>query len=926
MVRALLGLAAVLVFGCFGATGQEDANKPLFDYREEKLDNGLRVVTLEDFSTPIVSVQVWYHVGSKNEDPNRQGFAHMFEHMMFKGTDLVGESDYFDLIRQVGGSANGYTSFDRTVYLETVPASQIELALWLEAERMSFLKVDRQRFNTERRVVEEERRMRLNEPYGTVMEKTLPEVFKVSPYRWAPIGKIPHLRAAKVSELRDFWTKNYVPSNATLIIVGAVKHDKAQELAKKFFGWIPKYPQVKHAVAKEPENTKPEMVTIKEDNAPAPLAGVLFKTAPASSIDDVTLTLLARIMGQGQSCRLYRELVAKNRLAVNVVSEAYSLEREGIFGVGAVMQPFGADPNKVIAILNEQLEKARTEPVSQRELTKAKNQMLKSIVMDTLTIEDKASMLGRAIYDLNDITRVNRLMAEIRAVTADDILAAAKKYLDPSGRIEMRVNRNLVGTVKGAIGAGPDVDGMVAAEGNDVNVPAGRGDVVRPAWWPKTAPVSKELPVPATPKFDEKKLENGLRVIVVPNTEVPFISVQLGNTFGAWAEEKPGSASMAMSMLTRGTKKHTEEQIADELETYAISLGGSADIDSSSVKGNCVKDQLDRMMRIMAEVVTEPNFPADEFGILKQQVMTGLSIRTEEPEYIAEKNFREIFYGKAHPYSRSATGELEDVNRIEIPELARWYKTHISSQHSTIIFAGDIKEEEAYAVTQKYLSNWPMGAKIEMAYPPKVPDVNATKIYLVDNPGVQSRLIVGQKGIVRKDERYFLSRVVNDYFGLGFSSRLNESVRVQKGLTYGIYGGYFAKRFAGEFSINTFTKTEATAQTLAAVMEEVGKLKTIPPTDNDVEKSRSYIVGSFLERRETPQQIADDLWLIISNDLSADYFERMLDTVRKTTSQDCVKLVNETVDPNKMVIVIVGNSAVIKGELEKIGPVEEVRK
>jgi predicted Zn-dependent peptidase len=210
--------------------------RPLFDYRQSVLANGLTVITLEDFSTPIVAVQVWYHVGSKNEDPNRQGFAHMFEHMMFKGTDRVSESDHFDLVRQVGGSANGYTSFDRTVYLETLPANQVELALWLEAERMTFLKIDQKRFNTERQVVEEERRMHLNEPYGTVMEKILPEIFTVHPYRWAPIGKIPQLRAASVEELRSFWKKYYVPSNATLIMVGAIKHADAQKLAEKYFG------------------------------------------------------------------------------------------------------------------------------------------------------------------------------------------------------------------------------------------------------------------------------------------------------------------------------------------------------------------------------------------------------------------------------------------------------------------------------------------------------------------------------------------------------------------------------------------------------------------------------------------------------------------------------------------------------------------
>jgi zinc protease len=456
-------------------------------------------------------------------------------------------------------------------------------------------------------------------------------------------------------------------------------------------------------------------------------------------------------------------------------------------------------------------------------------------------------------------------------------------------------------------------------------VPAGRGDVERPKWWPVKAPVSSELPVPETPRYSEKKLDNGLRVIVVPNKEVPFVSVMLGNGFGAWSEYKPGSASMAMKMLTRGTKTHNEEQLADELETYAISLCGSGGMDGASVGGNCVTDQLDRMMKLMAEVVLEPNFPQSEFNKLKQQVLTSLTIRSAEPEYIAQKNWQKIFYGE-HPYSRNETGEVEDVNRLNVKDANQWYGIEARLRNMTLIYAGDIDEERAYELAQKYFK--PVTTRtpieIERLALPKIPDVNSTKIYLVDNPGMQSRIIVGQKGILRTDPRYYTTRVINDYFGLGFTSRLNESVRVQKGLTYGIYGGYFGKRFAGEFDVITFTKTSATAKTLEAIMEEIRKLKQVPPDENDVAKSRSYIVGSFLERRETPQQIADDLWTIISNGLPMDYFERMLDSVRKTVPADCMRVVNETVDPNKMVIVVVGKSGEIKNELAKIAPVIDV--
>ena len=218
----LILIALILtVVGC-DRDVEKIADSTNFDYQQIKLDNGLKVITLEDFSCPIVSVQLWYHVGSKDEQPDRQGFAHMFEHMMFRGTDRLGATEHFSLIRRVGGTTNGYTSFDRTVYLETLPADQLELALWLEAERMAFLKIDQQAFDTERKIVEEERRMRINQPYGTLVENLLDELFSVHPYRWPPIGKIPHLRAAAVQELRDFWQKYYVPLVSIFNVIAAV--------------------------------------------------------------------------------------------------------------------------------------------------------------------------------------------------------------------------------------------------------------------------------------------------------------------------------------------------------------------------------------------------------------------------------------------------------------------------------------------------------------------------------------------------------------------------------------------------------------------------------------------------------------------------------------------------------------------------------
>jgi zinc protease len=922
----LVVLAVALVFGAAG-WGERPANLETgqFDYQRIKLANGLEVITLEDFSCPIVAVQLWYHVGSKDEQPDRQGFAHMFEHIMFRGTDKLGPTDHFAYISRVGGTSNGHTGFDRTVYEETLPAKQLELALWLEAERMTFLKIDQESFDTERKVVEEELRMRLNQPYGTLYEKLLAEVFKVHPYRWAPIGKIPHLRAASVQELRDFWTRYYVPNNATLIIVGAVKHKEAQRLAKRYFEWIPRYDEPRRVTVREPEPAGERTVNLKEDNAPAPAVGVVYRTVPISDKNSIAVDLLAEILGGGRSSRIYRELVAEKQLAVGAQAVSWSLEQDGLLGAGAMMPPAGGDANSILEIIEGHISRLRTEAVSERELMKAKNQMLRGLVTENLRIESKAEMLGDAAVEYGDVSQVNRQMDDIRKVTAADIQRVANEYLTDKRAMEIKVDRHMLSAAgvakeeEGIITAEPDSDELSRVE--KVAPKPGRGGLERGKNWPKEAPFAKVSAAKITPKYSSKKLENGLKVLVVPNHEVPFVSIQLGLLSGACTESRPGTAAMTMQMLVKGTSKHSEGKLADELETYAISLSGAADMDTSTVNVGCLTEHIERAMGLLGEVVLTPSFPENEFEKLRKQVLTSLAVSSAEPEYVADREFRRRLYGE-HPYSRTATGEVEDVNALAIEDLKGWWGKFARPDTAVLIFSGDIEAKEAFELARKTFGSWKASGKqpdIKMSLPEGTTE---THIYLVDRPGsTQSQIRAGQRGITRHDEGYFVSRIVSNYFGWAYNSRLNESIRVAKGLTYGVWGGWTAKRFAGEFEVGTFSKTESTAEAVRAVLEEIGRLKTDGPSDKELEDSRSYILGGFVRDRETPQQIANDLWLIESQGLGKDYLERLLGGIAKAERADCERLVRKTIEPDKLVIIVIGEAEKLKEGLEQIAPV-----
>lgn len=891
-----------------------------FDYKTLTLDNGLEVITLEDFSCPIVSVQVWYHVGSKNEKAGRTGFAHMFEHMMFKGSDLVGPNDYFRLINKAGGSNNGYTSFDKTVYLQTLPKNQTELALWLEAERMSFLNISAENFTTERNVVLEELRMRANQPYGQLYEKVAGVLFAGSPYAWMPIGTIEDLEAATADELRAFWRNYYVPNNAALIVVGAIRHQEAVKLAKEYFGWIPREAEPPRVVDSEPAQGRPDRIVIDDENAPTPLAGLVWRTVPHGHPDEIALDMAAEILGGGPSSRLYRQLVAEEQSAVQAMATTFNAELDGVFVAGAALAPGSETMDAVLETVGANVERVRAEGITEAELEKARNQMLKYLVTETLTIDNKARKLGEAAVVLGDLERVNTIFDDVRGVTAADVQRAAQRHLSREAATTVIVRQNAKAS---AVEEAETVEQPATEEGAGF-VP-GRPGVKRPKGYPRKPPIEKAEGFDTTPKFSRGKLANGLEVMVVENHEVPFVSVMLGFTGGAWTEQHPGTAAMTLEMLTRGTENYSEAELAEELDRYAITLAGAGKMDTSEVYANFTTEQTERGVRLLAEAALRPSFSEEEFEKLREQKLAALAIRAQKPDYLADKTYRKALYGE-HPYGRTVEGEPEDVESLTPEDLRLWHRKWFRPDQGTLIFAGDITQEKAMALAKEYFGQWQTELVEVGLILADVENPRETRIVLVDRPGsIQSQIRVGQLGITRRMQpAYFYSRPVSDYFGWSFSGRLNQTIRVDKGLTYAAWGGYTANNLAGEFKVSTFTRTETTAEAVQAVLDVIENLRTVPPSDEELSDSKSNIIGNFVRNRETPQQTAEDLWLIRSQGLRGDYLERLLDTVAATTPEACMNLVDETIEPGRMVIVVVGDAEKIREGLEAIAPVEVI--
>jgi zinc protease len=904
------------------AVGSAPGAPMLFPVVESRLTNGLRILTLEDHNCPIAEVEVWYHVGSADEPQSKQGFAHLFEHLMFRGTDRLGPTDHFDLLQSVGGECNAYTTFDQTCYHESLPAQQLELAFWLESERMAFLTVDAPGFTTERKVVEEELRMDEKMPYGDLQGSGLTSVFGQHAYAHSPIGNIHDLRMATPPDVHKWWVSWYTPNNATLVVVGDVRPENVQALAEKYFGWIPSVPEPVRHIPKVMPFEAPRSGTLKSENAPAPITGMVWRTVAQGDPDELALELLATIFGGGESSRLYRRLVTDDHLAVMALARTFFLERGGVFAAGAALSPLGGDMQKALAAVKSELERLRIEGVTEQEMEKARNQATSGLVLGAQTVEEKAQLIGQAAVLGAGVEELNGRLERLRHLTREDLQKAARTYLDPEHALIVTIPASgLMGQIGRFLLGTHSAEAETPAPFDTNVVLRGREGVVRPAGLPARPPIAEgNSPIP-NPTVHEHRLANGLRVLIAPRTNTSAVHLALALPFGSCAEEKIGAASMTLGMVTQATAKHDQKSLAEELGRYAIELSGNADIDNSRIEATCLAEHAERAFSLLAEAATTPTFPQDAFTTRRTQAMTGLTMSDSMPSDVADREFRRHFYA-GHPYGRKISGQAADLTALRREDLAAFWRRVARPEQATLIIAGSLTREEALALSERFFGAWQGQDKSEIKVPPPTPYADATHIILVDWPGAeQSEIRVGCPGMVETDPDKPVADLVGEYFGGSFGGRLNKAIRVANGGTYGAQGGFRCSRLAGAFSIHTFTKTASSADTLRMVLAQIQDLTNRPPDSAELTLHQRYFLGSAASRLETTQDVAGQLEHDSLAGLPLDNMQRAFKAIAAADASQCQALVHRLVDPAHMLIVVVGDASRINKDLQSIAPV-----
>ncbi len=883
-------------------------------FETETLPNGLQVIYAPMKTSPVVHTEVLYHVGAKDERPDRQGFAHMFEHMMFRGSAHVKPEEHMKLIQTIGGYSNAYTSFDQTVYINTVPATYVELPLWLEADRMASFRVSPKIFSTERLVVTEEWRLRQNQPYGTVWEEMLSEVFTKHHYHWTPIGNMDHLRAAAAQELQDFFNTYYVPNNAVLVIAGNIDVKAVRETVRKDFAWIPKGPAITRVSPPEPEQKEARR---NEITMRVPLARLMIGYPAPKFIDDDqdALGVMLSILGEGRSCRLVQALVTSpTPLCTQADAFGINLEDGGVMGASAMMLD-GKDPADVEKILRAQIAALRDQPVTAEELAKAKMAARLELVKRWETADKVAGEVGEEMLFRGNLSRIGTEQQRIDAITAADIQRVAKKYFSDERASTLLITPDPKASLT------PPSTITPAAATQASTQPVAAKMVNFPTDYPTQAPFTGTVPT-ATFEKGVEKIIGGVKVIVMTDRRLPIVNFSLVTRRGSYDEpaEKTGLGGLTATMIRRGPAGTTYNAFNELLESRGVTLDVSGGGDFARLNGNCLTQDLPFALEQARKMLRDPALDPAEFAKLKSQMLSSIMVSLNTSTTVAEDELDHALFGDT-PLGRTAMPQT--LKAITLDDVKAFYKHTIDATDAIMILTGDISVEDGQKLATEFLANWPAAeaAKPAAVYPPIAR--SERHIVLIDRPESRQaniRMGIGAYNITSDDK--FPGSLAGQILSAGIDSRLGRYVRAERGLTYGIYGMFSPTRQSGEFLVSTDTKVESTVDCIEATFKVLDDMKAAPVTEKELTDAKLRTAGSMLMQMQTTWQQAQRRVDGILNNYPLDYYDVYPQRIGKVTLDQIQQVMNKYVDNTKINIIVVGPADQLKEKLEALGKVE----
>ncbi len=868
---------------------------PKINYEKYELANGLDVILHEDHSNPTVAINIWYHVGSKNERPGRTGFAHLFEHMMFQGSKHH-DTDYFLPLEQAGGEVNGSTSEDRTNYWENLPSNCLEIGLWLEADRMGWLvpAMNQERLDNQRSVVQNERRQGVeNQPYGKVEDYAAPLIFgRDHPYSWSVIGSMEDLSAASFEDITNFFKQYYTPNNASLCIAGDFDPVKAKALVEKYFAEIPPGPPVDRMTSWVPVMDGVRRVVL-QDNVSLPRLYMYWHTPASYKPGDAEFDIISSVLSSGKTSRLYKALVYEQQIAQEVYAYQESRELSSIFTIIATAKE-GHTLDEIEKAIDVELRKLLAGGVTQSEIDVVRTTFEAGFVR---ALEPVGGFGGRAdkLNEYNtafgDPDRFQWNLDRYNAVTIASVAQYAKQYLD--------LNR------RGILYVEPFGDKQAATGETDRSQ--------QPA-------VSEALPF-KPPMVQQAILSNGLKVMVVENHRLPLVQANLVIKSGSSGDpaDAIGSAVFAASLLDEGTKTLSALQISERARQLGANLGAYATADATNVNLNVLKRNLDPALTLMADIVTNPAFPQAELDRMKKTFLGNILQEKRDPFGLAARAFSRELYGPGHPYAQPQNGTEASVQALQRDQIVSYYRANYIPNNAGIVLVGDITIDEAKAKLEKAFSSWKQGT----AQPVTVPDPSLpakTRIVIVDKPGSpQSMIVAGSVGLKRSSPDWTAVQVVNNALGGQFISRVNMNLRENKGFTYGASTWFSGQRGTGASWSYAPVQAQSTKEAVFELVKEIRDIVSSRPLAGDeLRISQEQLLKGFQSYFEDIGTMAASLGNMVAFDLPDDNWQTFDSRVTSVDAAKAMETATKYLHPDALIIVVVGDKEKIEPGLKEL--------
>jgi zinc protease len=905
---------------------QPQADKLKISYEKYVMPNGLQVILHTDHSDPMISYAIMYHVGSSRERPGKTGFAHLFEHLLFGGSENVAPGTFDKILENAGGTNNGFTERDITTYYEMFPKNALEKILWLESDRMGFFinSVTKHSFAVQQNVVSNEKRQREdNTPYGFtdyVVDKNLYPADH--PYSWEVIGEMADLKNASLEDVKAYYEHFYGPNNATLVLAGDFNPDSVKLLINKYFGEIKSHGEVAKRSAMIPSLEKTIKLYHEDNFANVPEINLVWPVSQAYQKDTYALDFLAKILADGKKAPLYKVLVKEKKLTSRTSASNNSSELAGEFTI-TIRANEGKSLKEIEDAVFEAFNRFEKDGITEKDIERVKASSEKSFYEGITSVFGKSIQLAFYNTFLNDPGYIEKDIESIKAVTLNDVKMVYEKYIKgkphivtsfvPKGKPEMVADNSVPAGVKEEnINEASQVEISNTGEDKFVKTSSSINRTVEP--------VAGKEPEVNVPTIWKATLANGIQVYGIQNKELPLVELSLVINGGVLQDKTdlPGVAGMVASVLPQGTKNRTPEELEEQTELLGSNINMYAGREEMSINASALSRNFDKTVALLKEIVLEPRWDTAEFAMAQTRTKNNIIQAEAQPRSVANLLFNKLLYGTDHIFGYNTRGTRESIGKITMSDLKSYYDRNFSPNVTKILVAGNVSKEQVLAALKPFETEW-KAKEVKLNSYTLPPNPEKSQIYFVDIPGSrQSVIFVGYLALSRNDPDYVKTDFVNYRIGGAFTSILNQILREQKGYTYGASSYFQEMKVKAPFVVSTSVRSDATFESVKIIKDEMEKYRN-GINENDLQFIKNCMILSNALRFETNGSLVGMLSTMSKYGLPDDYIKKEENVIKNMTIEEHKTITDKYIVPDKMYYVIVGDATTQMKPLEKIG-------